>query len=176
MKSMKSIIPSASVLVLALASCGESSNSESTGQETITTSPSQEDIAAEESVSDTLRLEIHGNDQMKYNKDRLRAKAGQIVILTLKHVGELPESGMGHNWVLLKKGSDKAAFAQEAMNAEENDYIPEGRSEDIIAYTEMIGGGESTTITFEAPRKGIYEFICTFPGHYMNMKGKFIVE
>ena len=40
----------------------------------------------------------------------------------------------------------------------------------------LIGGGEETTVTFDAPAKGTYDFICSFPGHYALMKGKFIVE
>jgi azurin len=40
----------------------------------------------------------------------------------------------------------------------------------------LIGGGESTTIEFEAPEKGEYTFLCTFPGHFGLMNGKFIVE
>ena len=54
------------------------------------------------------------------------------------------------------------------------EYIPEG--DEIIAYTKLLGGGDSDTITFEAPKKGIYTFICTFPGHWQLMKGKFIVK
>ena len=40
----------------------------------------------------------------------------------------------------------------------------------------MIGGGESDTITFTAPKKGSYTYICTFPGHYGLMKGVLIVS
>ena len=40
----------------------------------------------------------------------------------------------------------------------------------------MIGGGQSDTIEFDAPEPGTYDFICSFPGHYSVMKGKFIVE
>ena len=29
---------------------------------------------------------------------------------------------------------------------------------------------------FLPPKKGVYDFICSFPGHYAMMKGKFIVE
>ena len=176
MKTVKSIVPSVLVLVFAMSSCGETNNSETTGQETITTQPSHQDNAAEKSISDTVWLEIEGNDQMEYDKNILRAKAGQFVILTLKHVGEMPEAAMGHNWVLLNKGVDKASFAEAALNAKENDYIPPGRNDDIIAHTEMLGGGETSTITFEAPKKSIYDFMCSFPGHYMKMKGKFVVE
>ena len=65
-------------------------------------------------------------------------------------------------------------FAQRAMLARENEYIPVG--DETIAYTKMIGGGESDTITFTAPKTGSYTYICTFPGHYGLMKGVLIVS
>ena len=67
-------------------------------------------------------------------------------------------------------------FAQEAMKAKDNDYIPSGLTGEIIAYTKMLGGGESDTIIFNAPPIGTYNFLCSFPGHYAIMNGKFIVE
>ena len=45
-----------------------------------------------------------------------------------------------------------------------------------LAYTKMLGGGESDTITFDAPEPGTYIFICSFPGHYQLMMGEFIVS
>ena len=116
---------------------------------------------------------LSANDQMRFDKEVLRAKAGEKVELVLKHTGTMPESAMGHNFVLLTKGTEVPAFAQAAMKARENEYIPE---DGVIAHTELIGGGETTSITFTAPEKGIYDFICSFPGHYALMKGKFIVE
>ena len=82
---------------------------------------------------------------------------------------------MGHNFVLLKPGVKINDFAQKAVDAKENDYIPEN-TDDLIVHTELIGGGEQTTITFDAPEKGVYDFICSFPGHVALMQGKFIVE
>jgi azurin len=67
------------------------------------------------------------------------------------------------------------AFATSALQAKANEYIPEG-TEDVIAHTALIGGGEETTIEFTAPAAGEYTFICSFPGHYALMNGKFIVE
>ena len=81
---------------------------------------------------------------------------------------------MGHNFVLLKKETDLDDFAQRAMLARENEYIPDG--DETITYTKMIGGGESDTITFSAPEKGSYVYICTFPGHYGLMKGVLVVN
>lgn len=116
---------------------------------------------------------LNSDDQMKFDKQEIRVKAGQTVRLTLNHTGKLPKNAMGHNFVLIAGGTDMASFAQIAMQASDNEYIPE---KDVLAHTKLIGGGESTTIEFEAPEKGNYDFICSFPGHYYLMKGKFIVE
>lgn len=116
---------------------------------------------------------ISSNDQMKFDLSEIKVKAGEKIKLTLKHTGNLKKNAMGHNFVLLTKGTDVATFAQKAMNEKDNEYIP---SSGVIAHTKLIGGGESTTIEFTAPKKGTYDFICSFPGHYAMMKGKFIVE
>ena len=124
---------------------------------------------------DTVEIVIESNDQMKFDLSEIKVKEGDTVVLTLKHVGKLPKAAMGHNWVLLTPGTEMGAFAQAAIQARDNDYIP-ADGEGTIVYTELIGGGEETTITFEAPAKGEYTFICSFPGHYALMNGKFIVE
>lgn len=121
-----------------------------------------------------VEIVLEGNDAMQYNKKELVAYAGKKVKLTLKHVGKMPKSAMGHNFILLKKGTDLAKFATEAMKAKDNDYIPS--QDHIIAHTKLLGGGEKTTIVFDAPEKGEYDFLCSFPGHYAMMKGKFIVK
>lgn len=138
----------------------------------VTTTSKTDTVQGQEDVVEVL---LTGNDQMKYNLKEIKVKAGQKVKLTLKHVGQLDENVMGHNFVLLKQGTDLAQFAQKAMAAKSNDYIPEN-TDKVIAHTEMIGGGEETTIEFEAPAAGTYDFICSFPGHYIQMQGKFIVE
>ena len=121
-----------------------------------------------------VNIGIGSNDLMQFDKKTLRVKAGKTVTLTLRHTGKMPKNVMGHNFVLLKRGVDMVDFAIKAMNAADTDYIPEG--DDTIAYTKIIGGGESATISFRAPAKGSYDFLCSFPGHYAIMNGKFIVE
>lgn len=116
-----------------------------------------------------------GDDLMKFDKTEIKAKSGQKVILTLQHKGKMDVSVMGHNIVILKKGVDITTFAGKAALARDNNYIPVN-SQDIIAFTKTIGGGEITSIEFDAPAPGTYDFICSFPGHYALMKGKFIVE
>ena len=127
------------------------------------------------SDNDLAELVITGNDLMKFNKSELKAKSGQKVKLTLRHIGKSDKMVMGHNVVILKQGTDVAAFAGKAAMSKDNDYIPEGTT-DVIAHTKMIGGGETAVIEFTAPEVGEYDFICSFPGHFGMMKGKFIVE
>ena len=111
---------------------------------------------------------------MQFDKKVLSASPGQKVTLTLNHTGRGNKMIMGHNFVLLKKDVDVDIFARKAVEARNNEYIPEG--DEMIAYTKLIGGGESVTITFDAPAQGIYNFICSFPAHYQLMKGQLIVK
>ena len=122
------------------------------------------------STSTSNEILLLTDDKMKYDKTILNAKAGQKITLTLKHGGKMSKSMMGHNFVLLKKGVVLSKFAQQAIAAKNNDYIPENTN-DVIAYTKMLGGGESDTITFDAPAKGSYVYVCSFPGHFALMKG-----
>ncbi|MDR9418555.1 azurin [Gracilimonas sp.] len=126
-------------------------------------------------AQDTLKVTIEGDDKMQFNLDEIKAEAGQTVVLTLKHVGKLPKAAMGHNWVLLAQGTDINTFGAAASKFADNGYLPED-SEQVLAATDLIGGGQETTIEFTAPEAGTYDFICSFPGHYAMMKGKFIVE
>jgi azurin len=121
------------------------------------------------------KVDLYSSDQMKYDKSEITVPAGSKVELTLTHTGTMPKETMGHNFVLLTQGTDLVTFTTEASKAMDNGYVPTG-SEAVIANTELIGGGGSTTITFDAPAAGTYDFICSFPGHYALMKGKFIVE
>tara|TARA_B100001142_G_C13863107_1_gene473023 strand:- start:36 stop:494 length:459 start_codon:yes stop_codon:yes gene_type:complete len=116
---------------------------------------------------------LNSNDQMKFDKKIIRVNSNQKITLTLNHNGRFPASSMGHNFVLIKKDVDVNEYALRAAGARNSEYIPEGDNE--IAYTKMLGGGESDTITFDAPEAGTYVFICSFPGHYQLMMGEFIV-
>ncbi len=172
-----------------LVSCGDEKKEQETitiGEEgtvetnTTTNTPTTADTAATSSEAvmrqdGLVQVNLTGNDQMQFNLKEIRVKAGETVRLTLKHVGQLPENAMGHNFVLLQQGTDIVDFATKAATASGNEYIPEG-TDQVIVHTEMIGGGEETSIEFTAPEAGTYDFICSFPGHYIQMQGKFIVE
>lgn len=124
----------------------------------------------------TVSLVISGNDAMQFDKKVLKVKAGAKVKLTLRHTGRMPVNVMGHNVVILNKDVNVNAFGSAASVAKATDYIPQDFKDKIIAYTPLIGGGQTTSVTFEAPEVGTYTFICSFPGHYALMRGTFTVE
>lgn len=148
----------------------------SCGEETTQKETPQQEAQVQEPVSDTAYVVIQGNDRMMYDTKHITVHQGQIVVLTLKHVGKASKDVMGHNFVLLDNGITISEFGQLAAAAAATDYIPEEARDKVIAHTKMIGGGEEDVIIFQAPPKGLYDFLCSFPGHYSMMKGEFHVK
>lgn len=159
--------------MILLVGCG---NKEEKKKEGFSYEKSSTQKKPETKTDDNLaNIVLTANDMMQYNTKEIKVKAGQKVKLTLRHVGKLDVNVMGHNFVLLKQGTDLVGFATKASYQKDNNYIPKDSS-DIIAHTNLIGGGQVTSIEFDAPAAGTYEFLCSFPGHYAMMRGHFIVE
>jgi len=119
------------------------------------------------------RIELTGNDQMRFDETHFVVKAGEPVTLHFKNVGELPVEVMGHNVVVLKRGTPIESFGLAAAEAPENDYIPTepDLAEAIVAHTAMLGPDQEETITFTLEEPGEYPFICSFTAHWRLMKG-----
>ena len=164
------------LLVIAIVFAGCGGGGSQTGSTEAAEAPEASEPAATEDVPEVAEIVIEGNDLMQFDLNNIEVIEGQKVKLTLKHVGSMSVEVMGHNWVLLKPGTDIATFGMAAVAEKENDYIPQDLAESVIAFTEVIGGGEEVTIEFEAPSIGYYKFICSFPGHYGVMQGDFVVS
>src|SRR4051812_30718883 len=121
-------------------------------------------------------IEITANDQMKFSVTAIQAKAGEELKVVLTNQGTLPKEAMGHNFVLLKAGTDLTAFATAGMTAKETDYIAPSMKDKVIASIPTLGPKKSGEVTFKAPAPGEYTYICSFPGHYMLMKGTLTVK
>ncbi len=120
-----------------------------------------------------LRLEAAAS--LQFATKELEARAGERLSVTFANPDVLP-----HNWVLLSPGSagkvgglsnqlvsDAQGFAQH--------YVPD--VPEVLAYTDMVNPGKEFSIHFDAPSKpGDYPYLCTFPGHWMVMKGVLRVE
>jgi azurin len=130
------------------------------------------------SASAVATLEFTANDSMKFNLTRAEVRAGQQVKVILTNIGNMPKAAMGHNWVLLQKGSDTKAYVDAAVGAAATDYLPAAFSGQVLAHTKMLGPKQTDEITFTAPTEpGEYPFLCSFPAHYVaGMKGVLVVK
>ena len=159
-------------LSLILVNCGDDKKKEEKETVKIGSNSSSTSKKSDENVTEVVLL---ATDMMQFDKNEIRVPAGKKVKLTLRHTGKQAVEVMGHNFVLLTQGTEIPAFGAKASAARDNAYIPQD-TDAVIVHTKMLGGGQSDTIEFDPPAPGTYDFICSFPGHYSVMKGKFIVE
>ena len=135
-------------------------------------------LLAGQAWSQECSLNIEGNDQIQFNKKELKvSKSCKEVSVTLKHAGQLAAAVMGHNWVLAAT-KDYQALAQAGQGAGPPNYLPAGDAR-ILASTAVIGGGQEVTVKFDISKLmpgGDYTYFCSFPGHFVLMNGKFIIE
>jgi azurin len=170
-------------LFVTLAACGN-------GEE----APAQ----TEEAVADDVRtIEIIGIDDMRfvvageqeglvvgdqsgqeYILEQIIASPGEELRIILHTRSELPGTAMSHNLAILELGTDVDAFVNASMVAADNEYIAPDMEGQVLITTEMLAGGESDTIQFTVPDEtGVYDFVCTFPGHFATgMYGELLVE
>jgi len=137
-----------------------------------------EDDGIHDKGAEARVIKLVGFDTMKFDITRFEVTAGENIKVELKNAGSMPKAGMAHNFILLKKGTDSMAFALAAINARDHEYVPEGLKDQIIVATGLAGSDETVTATFTVPLEpGEYEYVCTFPGHYMvGMKGVMVVK
>jgi azurin len=116
------------------------------------------------------------NERMQYSVTEFKVKAGAPVKLVMENPDATP-----HNLMIVVPGSeDEIGMAANEMAKlpgafEKSDFIP--KSDKILFATKMLKQNESETLRFMAPKQpGKYPYICSFPGHYLVMKGVMIVE
>lgn len=129
-------------------------------------------------AADGVNVTISGYDTMKFSVTKIEAKAGEKVTVELKNEGSLPKETMGHNWILLKAGSDSAAYANAAMKARAQEYKPSSLANEVVASIRLLGPKESAKTSFTAPTTpGSYPFLCSFPAHFQSgMRGVLVVK
>ncbi|HCN27695.1 MAG TPA: hypothetical protein DIT64_02705 [Verrucomicrobiales bacterium] len=139
-------------------------------------------LHAQEAEVAEIELKPHASNPLGYDKTDLAVKVGQKIKLTLNNTGSIVPQP--HNFLLLRKGKmpdNKDVI--DAVGAQANlmmgdpqgmakHYIPEASKADILAHTKLVQANGSDTIEFTAPaEEGDYAYICTFPGHWLLMRG-----
>ncbi|RYF74711.1 MAG: azurin [Comamonadaceae bacterium] len=120
------------------------------------------------------KVQVEGNDAMQFNKKEIVVpKNCKSFTVELRHAGKLPRQAMGHNWVL-SKAADAANVAKDGIPAGlDKQYVKPGDAR-VIAFTKVLGPGESDSVNVDASKLSAtesYTFFCSFPGHSGVMKG-----
>jgi len=142
---------------------------------------STEDMSMEATwiAEDSCNQVIEGNDMLQFNlKEMVVSSSCSDITVTLKHTGAMPANVMGHNWVLTNTADFMPVATAGGGAGLGNNYVPVNDAR-VIAASAVIGGGAETSVTFSGAllsAGGDYTFFCSFPGHYMIMKGSFVVR
>ncbi|MEO6244652.1 MAG: HEAT repeat domain-containing protein, partial [Opitutaceae bacterium] len=116
-------------------------------------------------------------EEMRYDTPRLVVQAGRPFEIIFENPDVMP-----HNLVVVKPstrtkvGTAAMELAPEFTDRQGRAWVPE--STDVVAATKLIepGRNEILKIAANATRtEGVYEFVCTFPGHWTVMFGQLIV-
>jgi azurin len=164
-----------SFLAVALSGCGQK---DTASAPTAAATPAPTAAAPVAAATAAPRvIEITANDTMKFNLATIEAKAGETIKIVLTNNGTLPKEAMGHNLVVLKPGTDGAAFCAAAMTAKATEYVPESMKGQVVAATALLGPKKTDEIILKDLKAGEYPYVCSFPAHYaVGMKGVLIVK
>lgn len=121
----------------------------------------------------TLEVSSMGDDS-RFDKENLEAPAGSKITLVFKNAAK-PEANKQFNWVLTQLGKQLRVVNDGLSQGEANGFL-KPNDPNVIAATKLIKGGESDTITFDAPPPGEYPYISTFPGFYTRMRGVLTIK
>ena len=105
---------------------------------------------------------------LKFDLETFSVKPGARVKLVFNN-----NDDMLHNFVIGKPGSaDKIGEAalKLGLDGEKMSFIPS--MPEVLVHSILLHPKESDTIYFTAPDKpGQYPYVCTYPGHYLVMRG-----
>jgi putative heme-binding domain-containing protein len=128
-----------------------------------------------ERIAGARAVTVEAGQNLSFATRSFTVRAGEPIKLTFTNPDVVP-----HNWVLLKPGAllrvgeqvNRLVADPEAVTRH---YVP--RTDDVLAYTDIVPAGGKFSINFQAPQtRGRYPYLCSFPGHWMVMNGQLIVE
>jgi azurin len=176
---MKTICIKVFLIIYLLSSCGQdNSNQRNAQNHSISAQPTEdiETVPGIEKLEFTDSIKLEANENMRFSKELFRVRVGKKISIILNNTSAKSNLSMSHNVVILKSGIDIADFADLARKAKNEQYIPSALNSLIIAHTKLVGGGECDTVQCMITLRGVYDFICSFPGHWGTMQGKIVAE
>jgi len=127
----------------------------------------------EQGVS-TVIVKAVGNtmSEMAFDPKEIKVKANTKVKITLVNLSS--DKMMVHNLLVVQKGKADEVGVAAIKAGEAKKYIPDNPA--IIAASDLVDPLKKTILEFDAPAPGVYAFLCTYPGHHLSMRGRFVVE
>ena len=105
---------------------------------------------------------------LQYDRNDMMVKAGSRIKWTFVN-----RDDMLHNLVVVKPGQATEvgnAALELGLKGERMGYVPD--SDQVLYHSGLVQPGTSETIYLYAPEEpGTYEYVCTFPGHHLVMRG-----
>ena len=129
---------------------------------------------AQAALADECAVNVEAGDALSFSTTKIEIPASCTnAVINLTHTGNLPAAVMGHNWVLAKTSDLQAIQNDGNVAGAAGGYLKAGDAR-VIAASDIIGGGESTSVTFatDVLKSGdAYSFFCTVMSHSVVMKG-----
>ena len=134
------------LLVVALAACSGSGDSEEAVAETVI-------------VVDMEDIYFGPTNDNAENPPEWTVGAGDEVTLRMENMGALE-----HSWAILESGVEVPVAYNEATDGDK-----------VLFSSGTVAAGASDEVRFTAPEPGTYNVLCTVPGHSVLMQGRLIV-
>ncbi|MCW1926085.1 plastocyanin/azurin family copper-binding protein [Luteolibacter arcticus] len=116
-------------------------------------------------------------EQLRFDTTEITVEPGKPFEVIFENPDLMP-----HNLVFVQPGTVQAvatavqAQAPDKLDKQGRAYVPDNDSR-VLGATKLLEAGQKETLRLTAPAKeGIYEFVCTFPGHWSVMQGKLVVK
>jgi azurin len=166
MKNSQKLITSIALTCL-FACAGEKKNTEQSVEKQI-------EVVETEKKWETFNIGAVGNtmSEMKFDMESITVKEGSWVRINLENKGI--DNSMMHNIVFINYGTRKEVASEAIKIWPSQNFV--SNKKNVIAYSAVAKPGESIVLEFKAPKKGNYEYLCTYPGHAEIMRGYFFVK
>ncbi len=124
---------------------------------------------------DTIQIEVaavgESMNELAFEPQSLSVPANSLIQLSFANKSSA--AGMLHNFVLVELGAGQEIATAGIKAGPDNNFLPNDKR--IVFSTQVLDLGEQVIVEFKSPKKGSYHYICTYPGHFPKMIGRFNV-
>ncbi|MEY4485263.1 MAG: hypothetical protein RL693_2715, partial [Verrucomicrobiota bacterium] len=117
------------------------------------------------------------HEQMRYDTQRIVVEKGKPFEIIVENADVMP-----HNLIIVdpekhvEVGTSTMTMAPDKKDKQGRAYMPDDKKFKVYAATKLLEPEQKEKIEIKGLNKeGTYEYVCTFPGHFMIMWGQLVV-